>query len=331
VVPDPEHKPVSDDRADRLKSLRKKLSKLNRQAMPDTPPAASREGGASLARHGQTGTGVPPAAPRKRDPGTILYARDLPREKPRRVRGGGGICLPLERCLDGCEAPSAVGPPFYLIERSLAEAEEEPDGHTLPALLADSLDTLARREAVDGQPPPPVAPEQVCFLDLETTGLGSCPVFLIGTLVCRDGQMFCRQFLARTYAEELSIVHAYAQQVGESTMLVTFNGKTFDVPFLRTRAAATGVTLPEPTEHFDLLHAARRAFRNRLPDCKLQTLERYVCGRHRGDDIPGSDIPAAYHDFVHSGDARQIALIAKHNQWDLVTMVHLMAKIMRDA
>ena len=274
---------------------------------------------------------VPTPSPGERDPGTILYARDLPRDTSRRVREGGGICLPLEQCLDGIEAESSLGPSFYLVERSIAEAEEEPDGHTLPALLARALDALARSEAPDGQEPAIVVPDQVCFLDLETTGLGCCPVFLIGTLVCRKGQMVCRQFLARTYAEEPSIVHAFAEHVGSSTMLVTFNGKTFDVPFLRTRAAATGVELPEPPGHLDLLHAARRAFRDRLPDCKLQTLERYVCGRHRGDDIPGSDIPAAYHDFVHTGDARQIALIARHNQWDLVTMVHLMGKIMLNA
>ena len=308
MVPDPNDTPRPEDRAERLKSLRKKLARLNRKALPDKPPPA-------------------PPRPRRRD--TILYARDLPREQPRRVSEGGGIAVPLDQCVAGTEIASTLGPPFYLVERSMAEADEEPDGHRLPTMLADALETLAQRAAEAGTAWR-VAPEQVCFLDLETTGLGCCPVFLIGTLVCRDGDMVCRQFLARNYAEELSIVAAFAEQARDTMLVVTFNGKTFDVPFLRTRAAATGIALPEAPGHFDLLHEARRAFRHRLPDCKLKTLEHRVCGRHRGDDIPGSEIPAAYHDYVRSGDARQIALIVKHNQWDLVTMVHLMRRILLD-
>ncbi len=310
MAPDPDHKPTPEDRAGRLKSLRRKLAKLNRKPMADSPPAAA-----------------PVERPATRRPDTILYARDLPRAEPRRVSEGGGISIPLGQCVDGQETPSPIGPPFFLIERSMAEAPEEPDGHRLPAMLAAALDTLAQRAAEAGQAWR-VAPEQVCFLDLETTGLGCCPVFLIGTLVCRDGDVVCRQYLARNYAEELSIVAAFAEQVRDTMLFVTFNGKTFDVPFLRTRAAATGVALPEPPGHFDLLHEARRAFRDVLPNCKLKTLEHRVCQRHRGDDIPGSDIPAAYHDFVRTGDARQIALIVKHNQWDLVTMIHLMARVL---
>ena len=323
VSPDPEHDPKAPERAERLRSLRKKLAKLNRRDMPD--PSTPLRAGAEPTR-----PPVEPVTPIERRPDTILYSRDLPRAAPRRAREGGGICIPLEDCVAGAAVESALGPPYYLIERSMAEAEEEPDGHTLPGRLAKTLDTLAQRAAEAGTAWR-VAPEQVCYLDLETTGLGCCPVFLIGTLICRDGELVCRQFLARDYAEELSIVHAFAEQVRDTMLFVTFNGKSFDVPFLRTRAAATGVRLPEPPGHFDLLHEARRAFGHKLPDCKLKTLEHRVCGRHRGDDIPGAEIPAAYHDFVRSGDARQIAMIVKHNQWDLVTMVHLMEKILSGA
>ena len=52
-----------------------------------------------------------------------------------------------------------------------------------------------------------------------------------------------------------------------------------------------------------------------------------MCGRHRHDDIPGSEIGRAYHDFVRTGDAREIAQIVQHNRWELVTMVHLLARM----
>jgi len=59
---------------------------------------------------------------------------------------------------------------------------------------------------------------------------------------------------------------------------VTFNGKSFDVPSLRLRYAFHRLSAPLPEEHVDLLHIARRHFRGVLPDCKLRTLERRVCG-----------------------------------------------------
>jgi len=316
VVPDPseEHKP--ENKADRLKSLRKKLSKLNRAPLPEPPQAERPPRPTPSAAERQPG-----AYPR----GSIVYHRDLPRVEPRRV-AHGGICIPLEQCVEGSQAQSAHGPPFYLIERSVADAEPEASG--LPATLARALSTLAQRETPEGEEPLMVAPGDICFLDIETTGLGCTPIFLIGTLVWRDGDIVCRQFLARTYAEELSILSHFAQEAHAARVFVSFNGKTFDIPFLRVRAAATGAAFHEPKLHFDLLHEARRHFRNRLPDCKLKTLERYVCQRHRGDDIDGSDIARAYHDFVRTGDAREIARIVQHNQWDLVTMVHLMAKML---
>ena len=79
---------------------------------------------------------------------------------------------------------------------------------------------------------------------------------------------------------------------------------------------------PNPL-HFDLLHHSRRRWKHVLPNCKLQTLERYLCGRARQGDIPGSEIPAAYHEFVRSGDARQMGDILHHNALDLVTLLQV--------
>ena len=56
--------------------------------------------------------------------------------------------------------------------------------------------------------------------------------------------------------------------------LVTFNGKSFDVPFVRERAVAHRLTPPPHLTHVDLLHASRRRWRDRVPNCKLTTLER---------------------------------------------------------
>ena len=145
-----------------------------------------------------------------------------------------------------------------------------------------------------------------------------------------DNQGFCfRQYFARDYSQEVSILTAFAKRAATIKLLITFNGKSFDWPFLQNRGIAHCVRLRNPSFHLDLLHESRRVYSRTLPNCKLQTLERCVCGRTREDDIPGSEIPAAYHDFVRTGNANKISLILRHNLHDLLTMADLMRKIWR--
>jgi uncharacterized protein YprB with RNaseH-like and TPR domain len=300
------------EKAKHLLGLRRKLARA-----ADTSAAGSATAGAASAGEVQEQDRLKAGLQTK----PIVYRRDVPRLEPRRVPEGGGICIPLERCIEGREAASAGGRAFYLVERSLSEDEPQLHGR-----LARAVEALAARPADAALAPPPASVEQLLFLDLETTGLGTSPVFLIGTLACRGRELVVRQFLARTYAEEPAILSSVAEELARRPLCVSFNGKSFDVPYLRVRAAATGVPVPEPRHHLDLLHAARRAFGRSVPDCRLQTLERTVCGRRRrSDDIASHDIPRAYHDFVRTGDARELAQIMQHNLHDLVTMAHLMA------
>ena len=164
-------------------------------------------------------------------------------------------------------------------------------------------------------------------MDIETTGLASSPLFLIGAMLWCDGGLVIRQFFARDYSEEAAAIAAFHDLLAPRRALVTFNGKSFDMPFIRARAAATGAPLAVEPCHLDLLHMSRRVWRGRLPDCRLQTLERHVCGRQRHDDLPGSEIPDAYHAFVHTGDAWQMVDALKHNRLDLLTLADLLVRL----
>jgi uncharacterized protein YprB with RNaseH-like and TPR domain len=75
------------------------------------------------------------------------------------------------------------------------------------------------------------------------------------------------------------------------------------------------------------LHLARRRWRSELPDCKLQTLERHICGRTRADDMPSNQIPAAYQQYVRTGFEREMDAILLHNAVDLVTMLDLAMRL----
>jgi hypothetical protein len=182
-------------------------------------------------------------------------------------------------------------------------------------------------------------PAGLVYLDIETCGLAGEPLFLVGLLRWIRNRLIVEQLLARDYSEEGPVLAATWQRLAGAACLVTFNGKTFDVPTLEARSMAAGLfDRPLPPPHVDLLFEARRRWKRVLPNCRLQTIEQLVCGRYRQGDIPGSDIPAAYHEFVRSqqGDdavrkvrsLRQIQTILHHNALDLVTMAELVTHLL---
>lgn len=193
-------------------------------------------------------------------------------------------------------------------------------------------------------------PGGVLLLDLETCGFAGSPIFLAGLIHEQQDHWVLSQLLARNYAEEKSLLQTLWTIAAEKRVLVTFNGKSFDWPMVHDRstlhhlgqdtrdasAAASDhgslATATTPLRrhdrrphliHCDLLHHARRRWGRQLPDCRLQTLERHVCRRQRAEDIPGREIPAAYHDFVRDGDAWLMRGVLHHNALDLITLLQV--------
>ncbi|MEX2186024.1 MAG: ribonuclease H-like domain-containing protein [Pirellulales bacterium] len=183
-------------------------------------------------------------------------------------------------------------------------------------------------------------PRGTLFLDLETCGLAGSALFLIGLLRHDGKQLMLEQLLARNYAEEQAVLHTLWQTVAQATLLVTFNGKSFDWPLVNDRTIYhridrhridrdSSAPAMDALPHVDVLHHARRRWRHRLPDCRLQTLERFLCGRHRSGDIVGRDIPEAYRQYVATGRLDQIQAIVHHNALDLVTLLQLAMQLTR--
>jgi uncharacterized protein len=236
----------------------------------------------------------------------------------------------LEAVLPGRVGSTELGE-FYAIERDPSVAWKAASGVSdrLNGALADPVSRV-RAEGLHADLAALVDARSAgwLFVDLETCGFAGTPVFLIGTMYLEGGRLRTDQLLARSYAEEACILTRLAELMVGRTHLVTFNGKSFDWPFVSDRASVSRVTLPSLTGHCDLLHVARRRFKSILPDCKLQTLERYICGWLREGDIPGSEIPTAYHSFVLCGDARPIRDVVHHNFLDLVTMADVLSELL---
>jgi hypothetical protein len=163
-----------------------------------------------------------------------------------------------------------------------------------------------------------------CFFDIETTGLSpSTYVFLCGMMYAREGRFHIEQAFARDYSEEAGMLRYVRETLGRFRLIVTYNGTTFDLPFIKARMAVARIDYDGPRGHVDLLPPARQRYKGVLPDCRLETIERHMRGVSREGDIPGSEIPDAYHEFVRTGDARKIVRILHHNRMDLLAMVGL--------
>jgi len=177
------------------------------------------------------------------------------------------------------------------------------------------------------------APERLVYLDTETTGLaggtGTC-AFLIGIGTLEGTQFVVRQFFLRDYPEERAILHALAEILSGFDGVVTYNGKTFDIPLLETRYALARQNSPfGRLLHLDALHPARRLWRLRLESCKLQDLESAVLGIEREGDIAGSEIPAIYFDYLRQGDARGLQPVFHHNALDIMTLAAITVELAR--
>ena len=177
------------------------------------------------------------------------------------------------------------------------------------------------------------APERLVYLDTETTGLaggtGTC-AFLIGIGTVEGTQFVVRQFFLRDYPEEKAILRALAEILDSFDGLVTYNGKTFDVPLLETRFALARLKSPfGRMQHLDALHPSRRLWRLRLESCKLTDLESTVLGIEREGDVAGSEIPGIYFDYLRSGDARGLQPVFYHNALDIMTLAAVTVELAR--
>lgn len=194
----------------------------------------------------------------------------------------------------------------------------------LEALPGDLLREISAGEISSGAPP-----ESWAFLDTETTGLaggsGTC-AFLIGVGRIRSGRrgFEVQQFFLRDHSEEPSVLAALTESLADAEVLVTYNGKSFDVPLLETRYRLARAAAPfERMAHLDLLYGARRLWRFRFESCRLVELESRILGHEREGDVPGAMIPEIYSDYLRTGKAARLAPVFTHNALDIVSLACL--------
>ena len=166
------------------------------------------------------------------------------------------------------------------------------------------------------------------YIDTETSGLSGGVgtwAFMVGVVRQVQDEFIAKQFFMRSPAEERAMLYGLEQFVGDAKVVVSFNGKSFDIPMLRTRFQMQ--RMPSALfqmAHYDLLHLSRKLWRYNLDDRRLGNLEVQKLGVHRThQDVPGFIIPSLYRDYLKNGDARPLKSIFYHNLVDIVSLVTL--------
>jgi uncharacterized protein YprB with RNaseH-like and TPR domain len=237
----------------------------------------------------------------------------------------GGV---LEDWLGGGWVHGPHGPAFIVEERvPLAAHHGRLRLEEAYRVASQTIARFARLPEIAG-----MDTSRMVFLDIETTGLaggaGTLP-FLVG-IGFRDGPDFVvRQYFVADPALELPMLEALADVIRSASALVTFNGRSFDVPMLETRYVFNRARTPLDLPNIDLLMPSRRIWRGWLASCRLSSLEQHILELERGDDIPGADIPGRYFRYLRDGRVDLMPSVLQHNFWDVLSMVTLLAGISR--
>ncbi len=245
----------------------------------------------------------------------LVGHRDPPRPRP--DPSAGELPFFVERTASGPLYVRRVrAAPAGRVGRAPLVAARDADPGTLGLLALDpALSTCDPRRAL--------------YLDTETTGLAGgtgTVAFLVGLAFFDEAhQTFVlEQLLLRRLGEEAPILELLERRLADASMIVTYNGKSFDVPLLRTRFVMNRMKRPAEPPHLDLLHVARRVHRHRLTTCTLSSIESEVLGRERVGDITGMDIVEAYAHFLRTGDDGALHGVVTHNEHDVLAMVALL-------
>jgi uncharacterized protein len=179
----------------------------------------------------------------------------------------------------------------------------------------------------------PLAPngvngEQLIFFDTETTGLGTGTgntIFLLGYCHLEGDVVKVKQFFLPGPAHEAAMYYHFLEDVKDLSNLVTYNGKAFDWPQVRTRHTLVRDQVPKLPKfgHYDLLHASRRLWKETLPSCRLSIVEKEILNINRDGDTPGSLAPLLYFDYLREKDPKIIEGVLKHNEMDVLSLIVL--------
>jgi len=167
---------------------------------------------------------------------------------------------------------------------------------------------------------------QLLFFDTETTGLGvgagNVP-FMIGYGYMEETQFVVEQLFIRNPAEEHDALSYLRDVISRFSHVITYNGRSFDWPVLMNRFVLQRLAPPSEPAHIDLLYPSRSLWKESLPSCRLGVIEEQKLGLRRAGDLPGSEAPARYVQYLSSKRIDDVIEVFVHNERDILSLAAL--------
>lgn len=176
-------------------------------------------------------------------------------------------------------------------------------------------------------------PEELLFVDIETKSLFfETSIIEIGAGYFEGSKFTVKQFTCLSDSSEFEILEEFSKLLPGKKAFVTFNGRTFDIPFIDGRMSYYGGT-STPVDilelhNFDLLHFSRCCYRLEFNSFRLKSMESQLLGKEREGDIDGAEVQVYFENFVNTQDPKYIEPIIYHNGEDVFSMVMLMERLM---
>ena len=174
--------------------------------------------------------------------------------------------------------------------------------------------------------------EKYLFIDTETTGLSGGAgtyVFLVGAAKYEKTGIHFAQFFLQDPINETCQLAALEDFCANTKVVVSYNGKSFDLPRIKNRYLFHG--WPEPFQsiyHIDLLHIVRRIWKTQLPTCSLGDIEYHMLGIQRDShDIPGWQVSEKFFEYLQNNDPDPLKGVFYHNEVDVISLITLLSYI----
>ncbi len=178
--------------------------------------------------------------------------------------------------------------------------------------------------------------EDFLFVDIETLGIIDSPVIIVGIGFYKNDRFEIHIYFTRKLEEEIAIYeHLRTKIFPYFKCFITYNGKTFDIPYLANRflyffdenPMISDTDLPYQNcntkfHHIDLYHHCRRMYKGQYENYTLTNIEEKLLRWTRDNTLPGTLVGLCYRKYKEKPE-RYIGLIKEvieHNYYDLYSM-----------
>lgn len=172
-----------------------------------------------------------------------------------------------------------------------------------------------------------VIPDRSLFLDIETTGFSRKygKIYLIGYLSKIDGSYEFRQLMTQSQGDEKPLLETWAKIVQDYKYIYSFNGQSFDIPFILERAKKYRIDISlDHLVSVDILRDIKsRSFLLDLGNYKLKTIEEFL-GIKRQDQFSGKDLISLYYQYESSPNKALEEVLLLHNREDILNLPRLL-------